>query len=430
MLENISITVLLWLLLLLIVLSAFFSGSETAMMAVNRYRLRHLAKGNHRSAQVAEKLLQQPDKLLGTILIGNTLANIFASSVATLIALRLWGDVGIALATLVLTLVILIFSEATPKTIAALTANRLSLVVAWPLIVLLYLLYPVVLLVNGVSNAILRLLRIEKPTSTTDHLSLEELRTVVDEAAGRIPVRHKLMLLRIMDLKEMTVDDIMVPRHEIIGIDLEEDWDSILHQLRHAQHTRLPLYADSIENLIGMIHVRDVIHFLGEAHEETDSACKAALKEMAHDIYYLPEGTPLTKQLLNFQVNKRRLGMVVDEYGDLLGLVTLEDILEEIVGEFTTDIASTGEDIEPQADGTYLVDGGINIRELNRQLHWHLPTDGPKTLNGVIVEYLEFMPGPGIGLKMEGYAMEIISMQDQKIKTVKIKPPHLPVTPP
>lgn len=425
MIAELSLTLLFILLIILIICSAFFSGSETAMMAVNRYRLRHMARHGNRSAQNTEKLLKRPDQLLGTILVGNTFANIVASSLATVIAVRLWGDMGILISTIVLTLVVLVFAEALPKTIAALRPNVLSLIVSWPLSVIRILFYPITWFVSAISNRVLYLLDIDKPDSTTDHLSLEELRTVVDEASGRIPIRHKRMLLRILDLKEMTVDDIMVPRSEIAAIDINDDWEDILNQLRHAQHTRIPIYEDNIDNMIGMIHVRDVVNFLSDEVIEDEKTCQRLLREHAQDVYYIPDNIPLTTQLLNFQTKKLRLGFVVDEYGDIQGLVTLEDILEEIVGEFTTDKAATTPDVHPQIDGSYLVDGGANIREINRHMHWHLPLDGPKTLNGLIIEYLEFMPEPSVCLKIKGYAMEIVAMQDQKIKTVRIRPTDL-----
>lgn len=407
-------------LVFLILCSAFFSASETALMAVNRYRLRHMAKKKHPGALIAESLLRHPDKLLSTILIGNNFANIFASSIMTLIALRYFGDLGLAVSTVVLTIIILIFGEVTPKTVAALNANRLSLLVGWPLRLLQTFFYPLVVVINGVSNGLLKLLGLQKSDIFNEHLSVEELRTVVDEAAGRIPSRHKRMLLRILDLKEMTVEDIMIPRHEIIGLDLTDDWSVIVERLRHAPYTRLPVHDGGIEHLLGMVHVRDVVNLLSQADEVDDETSKMRLKALLKDVHYLPEGTPLTTQLLNFQNRKERVGFVVDEYGDIMGLVTLEDILEEIVGEFTTDAAQVQSDIHPQADGSYWVDGSITVRELNRELQWDLPMSGPKTLNGLIMEHLEFVPAPGVCLKIKGHAMEILETQEQKIKTVKM----------
>lgn len=418
--HELPLTFLFILLVVLIICSAFFSCSETSMMAANRYRLRHVAKQGNRSAQNVERLLRHPDQLLGTILIGNTFANILASSIATIIAAQLWGDLGIFISTIVLTLIILVFGEVMPKTIAAYRPNPLALILSWPLGILRLMFYPLVRAVNGVSNLILRPFSIDKPTGTEDHLSSEELRTVVDEASGRIPIRHRRMLLRILDLKEMTVDDIMVPRSDIMGIDLNDDWDDILEQLKHAQHTRIPLFEDTIEKLIGVIHVRSVVNFLSDESIQDAEHCKQLLRENANEAYFVPHNVPLTTQLLNFQNKKQRSGFVVDEYGDIQGLVTLEDILEEIVGEFTTDMAANTPDVHPQADGSFWVDGSANIREINRHMHWDLPTDGPKTVNGLILEYLEFMPGPGICLKINGYPMEVVAVHDQKIKTVRL----------
>lgn len=423
---ELSLTTLLMALFALILCSAFFSCSETAMMAVNRYRLRHLAKHGHASARRAEKLLQRPDELLSTILIGNTLANILASSIATILAMRYWGEVGIAIATFALTLLVLIFGETTPKTIAAMHANRIALIVAWPLGLLRMVFYPFVWLVNIVSQAIINILQIERPHSMTDHLSSDELRTVVAEASGHIPPRHKRMLLRILDLKEMSVDDIMVPRTDIFGIDLEEEWSDILVLLRNTQHTKMPLYENSIENMIGVIHVRDIINLLGISEPRDEDGSKAMLREVAKEVYYVPQGTALTTQLLNFQNKRERIAMVVDEYGEIQGLVTLEDILEEIVGEFTTDVASDIDEVHAQPDGSFLVEGTANVRELNRYMHWDLPTDGPKTLNGLVIEYLEFMPRQGMCLKIKGYAMEIVAMHEQKIKSIRMNPPPKP----
>lgn len=423
---ELSLTTLITAFFAMIVCSAFFSFSETAMMAVNRYRLRHLAKHGHASAKRAEKLLQRPDELLGTILIGNNFANILASSIATIIAMRLWGEVGIAISAFAVTLIVLVFGETTPKTIAAMHANRIALIVAWPLGLLRIIFYPFVWLVNLFSSAIITILQIERPHSMTDHLSSDELRTVVAEASGHIPPRHKRMLLRILDLKEMSVDDIMVPRTDIFGIDLDEDWSDILVQLRNTQHTKMPLYENSIEHMIGVVHVRDIINLLGISEPRDEEGSKAMLREVAKEVYYVPQGTALTTQLLNFQNKRERIAMVVDEYGEIQGLVTLEDILEEIVGEFTTDVASDIDEVHAQPDGTFLVEGAANVRELNRYMHWDLPTDGPKTLNGLVIEYLEFMPRQGICLKIKGYAMEIVAMHEQKIKSIRLNPPPKP----
>ncbi|RMD71139.1 MAG: HlyC/CorC family transporter [Gammaproteobacteria bacterium] len=401
----------------LILLSAFFSGSETGMMAINRYRLRHLAQSGHPGAQKVMALLERPDRLIGLILLGNNFVNILASSLATLIALRLMGQWGIAVASGLLTLVILIFAEVAPKTMAALYPERIAFPAAYILTPLLRILYPLVIGVNFLANGVLRFFGVHPEQVTEQPLSSEELRTVLNEAGALIPRRHQRMLLSILDLEKVTVEDIMVPRQAIVGIDLNDDWDTILEHITHTQHTRLPAYRDSIDHIEGILHIRDVLHLLGRG-----ALNKEGLIRVLREPYFVPEGTPLHTQLLNFQRRRLRMGLVVDEYGDILGLITLEDILEEIVGEFTTDVASVMEDIQPLEDGSYLVDGSINVRQLNRMMHWKLPTKGPRTLNGIIMEHLESMPRPGISLRIDGYTIEIVQVEGNRVKTVKIYP--------
>ncbi len=412
------LSVLIGILIGLILLSAFFSSSETGLMSLNRYRLRHLAQAGHRGAILAEQLLQRPDRIIGLILIGNTLANITASVVTTVIALRLWGEAALAAATGVLTLLLLIFSEVAPKTVAALHPERVAFPAAfiyWPL---LKLFYPVVWTINTAANGLLRLMRIRPSDEDRMALSAEELRTVVMEAGAIIPQRHQRMLLSILDLEKVTVEDIMVPRNEIIGIDITDDWDRITTQLISSQHTRLPIYEETIDNIIGIVHLRRVLHKL--ANKQLD---RAALVSIAQDAYFIPEGVPLNTQLLNFQRRKRRIGLVVDEYGDIQGLVTLEDILEEIVGEFTTDPASMLQDVMPQDDGSYIINAGISIRTLNRLLGWNLPTSGPKTLNGLILEHMETIPEPGTGMKFGDYLVEILKSRDNAVQAVRMRAP-------
>jgi Mg2+/Co2+ transporter CorB len=402
----------------LILLSAFFSSSETGLMSLNRYRLRHLAQAGHRGAILAEQLLQRPDRIIGLILIGNTLANITASVVTTIIALRLWGEAALAAATGVLTLLLLIFSEVAPKTLAALHPERVAFPAAfiyWPL---LKLFYPVVWTINTAANGLLRLMRIHSSDEGNMALSAEELRTVVMEAGAIIPQRHQRMLLSILDLEKVTVEDIMVPRNEIVGIDITDDWDRITAQLISSQHTRLPIYEETIDNIIGILHLRRVLHKL--ANKQLD---RAALVSIAQDAYFIPEGVPLNTQLLNFQRRKRRIGLVVDEYGDIQGLVTLEDILEEIVGEFTTDPASMLQDVMPQDDGSYIINASISIRTLNRLLSWNLPTSGPKTLNGLILEHMETIPEPGTSMKFGEYLVEILKSRDNAVQAVRMRAP-------
>jgi len=372
-LDDIHLGVLFLALLILILLSAFFSGSETGLMTLNRYKLRHLAEKGHPGALRAARLLERPDRLIGLILLGNNFVNILASMLTTLIALRLWGESGIAIAAGILTLLILIFAEVMPKTLAALHPERIALPAAWIYIPLMKLLNPLVWLVNLIANAVLKLLRVPIDGQMSHALSTEELRTVVKEAGAMIPKRHQAMLLNLMDLEKVTVEDIMVPRNEITGIDIDADWESTTKLLATSQYTRLPLYRENINDAIGFLHMRNVLPLLHQ-----DKLDRDALLHIARSPYFIPENTSLNRQLLNFQREHRRIGFAVDEYGDIQGLVTLEDILEEIVGEFTSDPTAHIEDIVPQADGTWIVDGSTTIRTLNSTLGMALSTTGDR----------------------------------------------------
>jgi len=415
-----SLTVLGSILVLLIILSAFFSSSETGMMALNRYRLKHLSKEGHRGARRATRLLERTDQLIGVILIGNNFVNISASAIATLIAVRIWGDAGVVIATIGLTITILIFSEVTPKTLAALYPERIAFPASHILGPLLKIFYPVVWVLNLITNNLLRLMGVKLKNGTgEDHLSREELRTLVNESGSMLPGRHQDMLISILDLEKVTVNDIMVPRNEVIGIDLEDSVGEILRVIRGSQHTRLPVYRGDINNTVGILHLRNVSRLL-----DNDEVNKATLMQLCREPYLIPESTPLHTQLFNFQKERRRIGIVVDEYGDVLGIATLEDILEEIVGEFTTDFASSSsQDILPQDDGTTIVDGTTPIRTLNRALELQLPTDGPKTLNGLITEYLEGIPESNLCLNLYGLRLETLQIKDNVIRTVRIHPP-------
>jgi Mg2+/Co2+ transporter CorB len=417
LLNDIPIWVLLGLIFFLILVSAFFSGSETGLISLNRYRLRHLAKDGHAGARRAHKLLKRPDRLIGLILLGNNFVNILASAIATLLAVRLLGEDGVWVATALLTVVVLIFAEITPKTLAAMRPERFAFPATVILKPLAWLLAPLVLVFNTIPSALLRLFGVSQQELSEHTISREELRTVVNEAGAMIPQRHQKMLLGILDLEKATVEDIMVPRNEIIGIDLEDEWEQILKQLRNSQHTRLPVYRGDIDQVIGILHLRN---FLGLQHRQELS--RNDLEGLLRESYFIPEATPLNTQLLNFQSQRRRIGLVVDEYGDIQGLVTLDDILEEIVGEFTTDPSTSSKDIHPQEDGSFLVDGSANIRELNRIMQWELPTDGPKTLNGMITEYLETIPEAGTSLLLEGYPIDIVQTGSNTVKTVRIDP--------
>ncbi|MCK0752490.1 HlyC/CorC family transporter [Chromohalobacter japonicus] len=413
--DDIPLGLLLTLLLVLICLSAFFSSSETGMMSINRYRLSHQANSGERTAKRVLRLLSRPDRLIGVILIGNNFVNNLAASIATIIAIHFFGDVsGPAISTAVLTIVILIFAEVTPKTFAAVKPERIAYPASLALEPLLKLFYPLVWLVNAISNGLLRLLGVKDIDGSADNLTRDELRTVVHEAGTMIPRRHQSMLLSILDLENVTVNDIMVPRQEIAGIDLDDDLEAILAQIRSSQHTRVPVYKGDINNIIGILHLRNAARFLSKPE-----VTKAAIVQEAREPYFIPESTPLHTQLLNFQQQKRRIGIVVDEYGDVEGLATLEDILEEIVGEFTTDEAATHREIHPQEDGSYIIEGTTNIRDINKVLAWQLPTDGPKTLNGLMLEHLEAFPDAPACLQLGAIRMEILQIKDNLITSAR-----------
>ncbi len=384
-------------------------------MSLNRYRLSHRANSGEGRAQRVMHLLSRPDRLIGVILIGNNFVNNLAASIATIIAIHFFGEVsGPVISTSLLTIVVLIFAEVTPKTYAAIKPERIAYPASLVLDPLLKVLYPLVWIVNVISNGLLRLLGVKTLENRSDELTREELRTVVHEAGPLIPSRHQAMLVSILDLENVTVNDIMVPRHEVAGIDLDNDLETILAQIRTSQHTRLPVFKGDINNIIGMLHMRNAARFLIKKE-----ITKAAIVQEAREPYFIPESTPLHTQLLNFQKQKRRIGIVVDEYGDVEGLVTLEDILEEIVGEFTTDVADQDRDVHPQGDGSQLIEGTASIREVNKMLGWSLPTDGPKTMNGLILERLESFPVGPTCLQIGEVRIEIIEIRDNLITTAR-----------
>lgn len=410
-----TVIILLIALVVLIFLSGFFSSSETAMMALNRYRLRHLARNKHRAAMRVSQLLERQDRLLGVILIGNTFANILASSLATVLAVHYFGDVGIAIATFILTFVILILAEVAPKTFAAAHPQRIAFIVSLPLKILLNLFYPIVWSANFLANGLLKLFRIPIKRDSVEHLTSDELGTLVKEAGDKIPDTHQDMLLAILELEKVTVDDIMIPRNDIIGIDLEDDWSDIHKQITCGEHTKMPVYIGDIDNIKGMLHVRKALNLLSKSQ-----LTKETILESLNEPYFIPEGTPLHTQLLNFRTVKVRTAFVVDEYGDIQGLATLEDILEEIVGEFTTDIPAIHKEIKKQADGSYIVDAAITVRELNKQTNMNFDTSGPKTLSGLIIEELEMIPQQGVGLKISGHPVEVLKVENNRIESVLI----------
>ncbi|MFT4060318.1 MAG: HlyC/CorC family transporter [Legionella sp.] len=412
---DLHLSTLFIILIFLIIFAAFFAGTEIGMMSINRYKLKYLVKKNDKQAIRVNQILSRPDLLLSVILIGNTLANIVASTIATLIGQRLYGDMGVAIATVLLMLIILVFAEMIPKTFAAIYSQQVAFATSLPLKILQKIFAPLVWACTLISNGILRLFRISLDRIQKEALTGEELRSVVHEAGGLLPVEHKSMLISLLDLETATVEDIMIPKAEIVGIDLEQPWIQLLEQLETAQHTRLPLYRGTVDELVGMIHVRDVLNLALENKLDLNSLLGAA------DIpYYIPEGTPLNIQILNFRKMKKRSSFVVDEYGNILGLATMEDILEEIVGEFTTDIAALSRDIMPQNDDSVIIDGSATLRHLNRLMGWQLPLIGPKTLSGLIVEYLGYIPPPDSCLTIDNYHIEVLKVSDNTVRSVKV----------
>ncbi len=412
--DEVPLAGLLLLLVVLLMLSAFFSGSETALMSLNRYQLRHKAREGHRGARLAERLLKRPDRVIGLKLLGNNLVNFSAASLVALIAFKLGGEPAVALGAVALTLVVLVFSETAPKTLAALHPERVAFPAAIIYYPLLKITYPLVWLTNALANGVLFLFGVRANDSELPALTREELRTVVHEAGSRIARQYRRMLISILDLERVTVDDVMVPHNEIIGIDLDSDDDELEAIIRNSEHTRLPVFRDSIDNVVGILHLRRLANL---AQQELT---KATLQRLLSEPYFVPEGTPLSTQLVQFQRRRERIALVVDEYGDIQGIVTLEDILEEIVGEFTTDPADDVEDVINEGTNTFLVDASANIREINRSQNWELPTDGPKTINGLIVELLETIPEPNTCLKISGYPIEIVETGENRVRTVRI----------
>ncbi|QIZ84980.1 HlyC/CorC family transporter [Bermanella marisrubri] len=418
--NDIPLSVLFISLFVLLVCSAFFSSSETGMMSLNRYRMRHLAKQGHGGAKRASQLLARTDRLIGVILIGNNFVNIAAASIATLIAQRIWVDnpeLGVSIATVLLTLVVLIFAEVTPKTIAANHPEKVAYPFSYLLRPLLFLLMPFVYVVNTIANFLIRLTGIKLDQDSKDLLSTEEFRTLIHEAGAMIPPKRQQMLLSILDLETVRVNDIMVPRNEIVGIDLDDDIREIENTLRNSQHTRLPVWKGNINNILGMLHMRNAAKVLAQPE-----FTKAELLQATREPYFVPETAQLHNQLFNFQSEQRRIAIVVDEYGNVQGIATLEDILEEIVGDFTTDMSATSLDVMPQDDGSFIIDGTITIRELNKALNYELSMDGPKTFSGLIIEHLESIPDSNICLKIDDYPIEILKVKANTIASAKIYP--------
>jgi len=403
----------------MVVISAWFAGSETSMMTLNRYRLRHRAKQGNRQAKRVEKLLRKPDRLISLVLIGNNLVNILASALGTIVGMRLFGNAGVAIATGTLTFVILVFAEVLPKTIAALYPEKVAYPSSLLLAPLQIIMLPLVWLLNTIVRLLMRLMGMKVNTVISSALNKDELRTLVNESRTQISRRNQDMLLSVLDLENVSVDDIMVPRNEIVGIDINDDWKAIVRQLTHSPHGRIVLYRDSLDDAIGMLRVREAWRLMNEKKEFT----KEVMLRAADEIYVIPEGTPLNVQLVKFQRNKKKVGLVVDEYGDIKGLVTVEDILEEIVGDFTTSMSpGLAEEATPQDDGSVLIDGSASVRELNKAFNWHLPEEEARTVNGMLLEVLEEIPVAGIRVRIAQYDIDILDVQDNMIKRVKVVP--------
>jgi Mg2+/Co2+ transporter CorB len=408
--------ILIAVLVLLIVISAFFSGTETAMMALNRYRLLHMMRRNHKQARNAYSLLSRPDRVLGVVLLCNTFANIFASSVATIISVHFWGNVGVLIATFFLTIIVLLFAEITPKTLAAFYPEKLAFPATTVLKFLLKIFYPLIWILNAVANGLLSLLKLRVHTKTADILSTEELKTIVNETSKKLPRSHQNMLLRILDLQSIRVEDAMLPRSEIVGIDLNDNWEKNREKILNIDHSYLPVYSEEIEHIKGILSTKSALSALSK-----NNLTPSSLLDLMDEAYFIPEGALLSQQLQYFQKEKRRIGLVVDEYGAIQGLLTLTDILEEVVGEFSTDFSDISNLVHPYKHGGYEVDASITIRDLNRITDWHLPTRYAKTLSGLIIHQLECIPESKVGLKIDDYQIEVLKMSKQKIQMVRIK---------
>ncbi len=413
--SHFQITLFSILLVLLILLAAFFACAETGLMAINRYRLRHKARMKKRYAVRLLQLLKRPDRLLGAILIGSTFANMLASSLATLLAFHFWGDEGALLAAILLTFVVLIFAEIAPKTLAAIYPEKVAKWVAYPIQLVLRLLYPAVWLANAITNGFLRLLHIRVTSYAVEPLSREELRSVVYDTAGKISRQYQNMLLGILDLSKLTVDDVMIPRNEISGVDIEQPLEAIIAYINRHHQDWIPVYRENINQIIGVLYTHEMLRLL----LSKTTINKELLQQFLQEPYFVPEGTSLNIQLGYFQQSQNKVAFVVDEYGEIQGLLTLNDILEEIVGDFTSSITS-GKRIQPQPDNSYLVDGAVTVREFNRTTGWELPIGGPRTVNGLIVEYLEALPHVGTTVLIAGYPLEIIQVKDNRVKLARV----------
>ena len=416
--NNISTEILIIVLIILFLLSAFFSGSETALMSINKYKMRHQAKLNNKGAKAAKKLLENPDKIIGVILLGNNLTNILITQIATLISLRLYGDIGLAIATGLLTIFILIFAELTPKTIGEMHSEKIAYSSSLLYRPMLILLYPFVFIINLIANSIIKIMGLKENVAKSS-LSSEELKTVLSESSIKFPKPHLKMLESIIDLEKATVEDIMIPRSDIYGIDISDDIAIVVSNFKITPYTRIPVYEDNIENLLGLIHIKNIAPLLA-SKSINDSEIKKLIKKP----YYIVSGTSLYKQLISFQKEKRRIGFIIDEYGNIQGLVTLEDILEEIVGDFTSDPSSNEEITTTNKANIYIIDGGAHIREINQELDIKLISKEAKTINGFILEHTENLPKINDIIKIQGHTFKVLESIDNAVKTVHLEVNH------
>ncbi len=408
--------VLLWItLVVLLILASFFSATETSMMSLNRYRLRHLVKNGHAGAIRATRFLHHPEKMLGVVLIGNTCANIIASAIVTLLAQHYVGELGVAIATGILTLIVLFFCEVLPKTLAAFWPEKIAFPATIPLNFFGVVLAPLVWFMNALVRSVTSLFHLRAPINI-EHLSVDELSTLLKESGSSISDTHRQMLIQALELERLTVADIMIPRQDLVGLDLDDDQDTLLEQILNSPYRRLPVYRNNWDEVLGILSMRDMTQFF-QKHEEWDSN---ALMTVLQPIYVIPETTPLTKQLVNFRRKKSRIAFIVDEFGEIQGAVTLEDLLEEIVGEFTTDFTETSPDIKAQGDGSYLIAGSTPLREIKRSLHWVLPNTDAKTLSGFLIDYLQQIPTSGTSVCIDGWVIEILQSVDNRIKMVRV----------
>lgn len=412
--DNIPLIGLFILLLLLILLSAIFSASETAMMAVNRYRLKHQADSGNAAAQRVLKLLENPDKLLGTILVGNNITNLTAPSIATIIGLRMFGDIGIAIATGVLIIIVLIFAEVAPKTLAAQFPEKIAFPSSLLLLGLQKILKPLIIMVNFFANTLLRLFGVKQPKSQNS-LNIDELRAAVLESSNTINRSYQNMLLGVLEMDSITVNDVMVPTNSIESLNFDDNIDVICEKITNSRYTRLPVYEKSMENILGILHLRKILPLLKKGE-----LTKSALKSYIRQPYFIPENLSITKTLNHLQAERRRFALVVDEYGSLKGLITMEEILEEIVGDFTQYVPD--KETQPVAqDGSVIVRGDSSIRDLNRKMEWELPTDYAKTVNGLVLHVLEEIPTKPTAIDIEGFKLEILRTSGTLIRSVRIR---------